>query len=68
MKFMQITIVISALLLGGSCLLRSADCADNCGTDKSYCSVKTSKCASVPLERGGKKASAYGDKGCPRRY
>jgi hypothetical protein len=46
-------------------------CSECCKSEDSCCSEKKSKCSSadsVPLERGGKKISPYGDKGCPRRY
>jgi len=46
-------------------------CSERCKTEDSCCSEKKSKCSSsssIPLERGGKKMSPYGDKGCPRRY
>ena len=46
-------------------------CSECCKTEDSCCSEKKSKCSStnsIPLERGGKKMSPYGDKGCPRRY
>lgn len=46
-------------------------CSECCKSEASCCSEKKSQCSSTnstPLERGGKKMSPYGDKGCPRRY
>ena len=46
-------------------------CSECCKTEDACCSEKKSKCSSgnsIPLERGGKKMSPYGDKGWPRRY